>query len=120
MSKPGRTWIPLDANFTRDPDVLEAGEGAGWLYLAVLGQLKLAGRSAGIITRAEVRRLGIDKADSKLAALNRVGLVVEIADRPGVYDVPAWSQWNDPSTTRAAYMRDWRSRRKSRENDDDL
>ena len=110
MSKPGRSWLPLDANFTRDPSIVAAGEAAGWLYLAILGQLKLTG-AAGMISRAEVYALGIDRPGPRLVSLSRVGLVKE-TDQPGVYYLPAWESWQHGPTDRAAYMREWRARQR--------
>lgn len=114
MSKPGRAWLPLDANFTRDPTIIAAGESASWLYLAILGQLKLTG-ATGIITRKEILALGIDRPGARLTSLERVGLV-KPTDESGVYVVPAWASWQHGNADRAAYMREWRARqRDSRE-----
>jgi hypothetical protein len=110
MSKPGRSWLPLDANFTRDPSIVNAGEAAGWLYLAILGQLKLTG-AAGTITRGELNALGIDRIATRLGGLERVGLVKE-TEEPGVYSVPAWASWQHGPTDRAAYMREWRAKQR--------
>ena len=111
MSKPGRSWLPLDANFTRDPTVIAAGERAGWLYLAILGQLKLTG-AAGIVTQGEVASLGIRQWEQRLRDLERVGLVKE-SDDAGSYSVPAWQSWQHGPTDRAAYMREWRARQRN-------
>ena len=110
MSKPGRSWLPLDANFTRDPTVIAAGERAAWLYLAILGQLKLTG-SPGIVTRREILALGIERITTRLTDLERVGLV-KMTDDPGVYEVPAWRSWQHGNDDRAAYMREWRARQR--------
>jgi len=110
MSKPGRSWLPLDANFTRDPTIIAAGERAGWLYLAILGQLKLTG-ARGIVSRGEVQSLGVSGWEARLGALERVGLVKETED-VGTYSIPAWSAWQHGSFDRAAYMREYRARQR--------
>ena len=110
MSKPGRSWLPLDANYTRDPTIIAAGESAAWLYLAILGQLRLTG-AAGIITRREIGALGIDRVGPRLASLERVGLVKETDER-GTYSIPAWQSWQHGNEDRAAYMRGWRARQR--------
>jgi hypothetical protein len=109
MSKPNRIWLPVDANFTRDPDILKAGERAGWLYLAILGQIKMSG-AAGVITAAEVKALGLRDVQSRLPPLVRYGLLERTND-PDVYWVPAWEAWQG-NQDRATYMREWRSRAK--------
>jgi len=111
MSKTGRLWFPLDANFTRDPTILDAGERAAWLYLAILGQLKSTG-AQGIITLREIKTLGIPIIEPRLRALERVGLLKQ-TDARDVYELPAWHAWNAVSYDRAAYMRAWRARQKT-------
>ena len=110
MSKPGRSWLPLDANFTRDPTIIDAGERAAWLYLAILGQLKLTG-APGIVTQREIATLGIARWEPRLRDLARVGLVKESEDA-GSYEVPAWRSWQHGNEDRAAYMRGWRARQR--------
>lgn len=110
----GRTWLALDTGFTHDDKVLAAGERAGWLLLAIFGRIKSQGR-AGEITRAEVATLGIPTWQPRLAALLRVGLVVEV--EPEHYLVPRWDGWQT-APTRAEYMRKYRARRKAERTDD--
>lgn len=109
MSKPGRIWFPLDANFTRDPAIQAAGDRAAMLYLAILGQLKLTG-GRGFVARSELPGLGIARWEPRFRDLERVGLV-KSTGVDDVYSVPAWEAWQDTSYDRAAYMRTWRARR---------
>jgi hypothetical protein len=108
MAKEGRAWFPLDVNFWRDPKVIEAGERAAVLYLAMLGQIRLNGHH-GTITGAEMARLGITGHVPRLQRLLAVGLVAPLIE--DVYVLPAWEDWQ-PDKTRAAYMRAWREQRK--------
>ena len=106
--KKGRVWLPLDAGFTRDPAIIRAGEAAGWLYLGILGQLRMTG-APGVITRAEVNHLGIPRTNARLNALEKVGLVVPSPTDPGSLVIPAWAAWQ-PDPARAEYMRAYRKR----------
>jgi hypothetical protein len=110
--KKGRTWLPLDAGFTRDPDVIRAGEAAGWLYLGILGQLRMTG-SQGSITREEVEHLGIPRTNSRLYSLQKAGLLVPSDVDPDAFVVPAWASWQ-PDQARADYMRAYRRRQSKR------
>ena len=107
MSKAGRTWFPLDVNYTSDDRVLEAGERAGWLYLAMLGKIYSA-RHHGVITRREIGTLGVPGWEKRMTELVRVGLVKSLDTE--VYLIPAWQEWQG-NPQRAAYMRQWRAKR---------
>jgi hypothetical protein len=111
MSKPGRMWLPLDASFTEDPRVLEAGERAAWLYLAILGKVKRTG-TRGMILRDELPGLGIRQYQRRLAALIDAGLIVESSQSARLLVIPAWESWQADSE-RAAYMRAYRARKRS-------
>ena len=117
MSKPGRMWLPLDASFTEDPRVLEAGERAAWLYLAILGKVKRTG-TRGMITRDEVQTLGIRSYQRRLSALIDAGLIEESPYSPRLLIVPAWEAWQADSE-RAAYMRAYRARKRADSNGSD-
>jgi hypothetical protein len=106
MSKDGRTWFPLDAAFTSEDKVADAGERAGWLYIAMLGRIKTAG-AHGTLTKKQIGMLGIRGWEGRLADLVRVGLVIQLD--PNVYRIPAWEDWQGGSQ-RAAYMRQWRAK----------
>lgn len=107
MSKTGRTWFPLDVNYTSDDRVLEAGERAGWLYLAMLGKI-YSSRQHGVITRKQVGTLGVPGWEKRMTDLQRVGLIKSLD--PEVYLVPAWQDWQG-NPQRAAYMRKWRAQK---------
>lgn len=107
VGKPNRVWFALDANFTRDDKVLEAGEAAAFLYLAILGHLALT-QQRGSLTRAQVSRMGIPGWERRMERLEKAGLV-ESSD-PDTYAIPAWEGWSTVSE-RALYMREWRRKR---------
>lgn len=107
MSKTGRTWFALDIHFTVEDKILDAGERAGWLYLAMLGRIYGNG-SHGVITRKQLATLGISGWERRMTELLRVGLVRQL-DRD-VYCLPAWQDWQG-NAQRAAYMREWRAKK---------
>ena len=112
MSKPGRTWFPLDANFTRDDRVVAAGDAAAILFLAILGHVKLSG-SPGTIQRTTLPALGIGAWERRLTRLIAVGLIEAAPGQPDQLRVAAWESWQ-VNRERADYMRQWRARQKSR------
>lgn len=116
MSKPGRIWFPLDANFTRDDRVVAAGDAAAILFLAILGHVKLSG-APGTIHRTTLPALGIGAWERRLARLLAVGLI-EPSPGPGdVLRIAAWESWQ-VSRDRADYMREWRAKRKAADDPD--
>jgi hypothetical protein len=117
MAKPGRQWFPVDARFTRDEQVLEAGERAFWLFLAMLAHIYET-RNPGIITRRELDTIYLQGPGwhARMPALLKVGLVIQLD--PDRYQVPAWESWQGTSD-RAAYMREWRRQRKQEASTDD-
>lgn len=110
MAKPGRRWFPLDVAFTRDEQVLEVGERAFWLYLAMLAHI-YESKKHGVISVRELNTIYL-KGESwrkRIPPLLKVGMVVQLD--PDVYHVPAWEGWQ-PNEHRAAYMRSWREQKR--------
>ncbi len=111
-----RPYIRLDAAFMDDDRIIEAGERAAWLYLAVLMSCRQR-RADGIISRGQVARLNVAGWQSRLAKLLSVGLLVETDDHTShdvVYLVPGWSKWQRTEEWYAAEAerkRAWRAER---------
>lgn len=101
-----RLFLPLDAAFFDDERVIEAGEKAGWLLLAMFCRIKQLGKD-GTITDAQIGRLGVPGTRQRLAALVDVGLICRI---DGGYEIPAWLKWNERQSVREKRSQDARDR----------
>jgi len=75
----GRVYLPLDVEFMEDDRIAEAGEKAGWLYLAMCLRSKQL-MSDGRLTERQVTRLPVAGQAARLAALVRTGLVEQTED----------------------------------------
>lgn len=110
MGRTARLYLPLDVSFFDDDKVLEAGERAGWLYLAFACKAK-ATDSDGVLTKPQIAKLGVPGWQGRLADLLRTGLVVEHPETPGSYVVAAWLNWNDSREVREAKRAEDRRRK---------
>ena len=110
VGKDGRHWFPLENGFTRDNRILDAGERAGWLFIAILGHISEHKRP-GYITDTELAVLGVTGWRKRLDALIGTGLLEKHDDH--TYRVPSWDAWRIPvDQDHAAYMREWRKRKR--------
>ena len=107
--KARRLSVPLDVGFMDDDKVIEAGEQAAWLYLAILLRCKVIA-SDGTITRQQVGRLAVPGWQRRLARLEEVGLVASI-DGNGTFAVPAWAKWNETQSEREERLKRDRDRK---------
>lgn len=92
MPRPGRLFVPLDVNFLDDEKVLEAGERAAWLYIAMLCRCKQLGTD-GYLTERQISRLHVDQWRPRLARLVEVHLVWLVED--GRYWITGWLKNNE-------------------------
>lgn len=88
-----RLYVPLDASFPDDDKIVEAGERAGWLYVHMLCKCK-AIDTDGVLTKAQIAKLGVPGWQARLADLVRTEAVVVSEESPGAYVIPAWLKWN--------------------------
>lgn len=89
--RPGYLFLPVDVEFMEDDKIAEAGEAAGWLYLAMcLRSKQLA--SDGYLTARQVERLPVTDTRPRLEALLAVGLVEAMEDNR--VRVVAWERHN--------------------------
>ena len=112
-----RFHVPLDVNFFDDAKVLEAGEAAAYLYLAMMTKAKTLDTD-GVLSRAQVERLGVKGWQKRLARLVEVGLVDQALD---CYGIASWLNWNESSADRHARLESERKRKakKGESRDDD-
>jgi len=95
-----RLYVPLDASFPDDDKIVEAGERAGWLYIHMLCKCKSIDTD-GVLTKAQIAKLGVPGWQPRLAALIKVHAVIESTETPGAYEIPAWLGWNKSRQQRA-------------------
>lgn len=93
-----RVYVPLDAGFFDDDRIIEAGEKAAVLYLAMLCKAKLIDND-GAINRQQMSRIGVPGWQARVKRLLAVGLVHE--DDLG-YHIRTWTDWNPTKEERAA------------------
>jgi hypothetical protein len=93
-----RFHVPLDVNFFDDGKVVDAGEAAGWLYLAMMTKAKTLDTD-GVLSRAQIDRLGVKGWPKRLARLVEVGLVDQAQDH---YGLVGWLNWNESAAAREA------------------
>lgn len=84
-------YLALDVHFMDDPLVVQAGEKAAWLYVAMALDSR-AHRTDGIVAEHRLDRLGVPGWKPRLNRLLDVGLVVELPD--GGYALPGYLKWN--------------------------
>lgn len=77
--KPRGVYLPLDVEFFENDKVLEAGEKAGWLYIAMCCRSKKL-LSDGVLSLRQIDRLHITGWRKRLDTLIDVGLVMATDD----------------------------------------
>ena len=87
-----RIFLPLDVSFMDDDKIIDAGEEAGWLYLAMALKCKALGVD-GVLKRAQIARLHVDGWQLRLERLVEVHAVKERAGE--AYLLPAYLKWNE-------------------------
>ena len=90
-----RPFIRLDATFFDDPKVIEVSEGAQLLFIAMLCRAAML-RSDGVLTGAQVKRLGIEDTGLRLGELGAVGLIERLEDTSWL--IPNYSKWQKTQT----------------------
>ena len=110
-----RLSVPLDVGFMDDDKVIQAGEQAAWLYLAILLKCKVLA-SDGVITKGQISRLAVPQWQRRLACLQDAGLVRSV-DGNGTYAVPSWGKWNELQDQRATRLKADRDRKGRPEGD---
>ena len=98
-------YVPLDANYLRDPKVRRAGPDAELLYVRGLAHAK-GGGTDGMIEDFDlpVVGVGLPKLQARVDALVKVGLWEQ---RTGGYYISGWLNWN-PSTAELADKKEQR------------
>ncbi len=87
-----RLYLPLDIGFMDEDKVIEAGEQAGWLFVAMMLRCKMLA-SDGVISTPQIVKLAIPGWQKRLSRCVDVGLVIELPD--GRYAIPSWEKWNE-------------------------
>jgi hypothetical protein len=87
-------YVPLDANYLRDPRIRRAGPEAEHLYLRGLAYAK-SGETDGLIYSfdLDVVSIGLNKVPNRVAALVREQAWQE---HPEGWFITGWFNWNEP------------------------
>lgn len=87
-------YVPLDANYLRDPRIRRAGPDAELLYLRGLAYAK-AGETDGVVYGFDLDAVavGLNKVQARVNALVREDAW---ADHPDGWFITGWFKWNDP------------------------
>lgn len=109
-----RLYVPLDANLFDDDKIVQAGEAATYLYVAMLARAKLLDTD-GTLSVAQVDRLHIKNWQRRLTTLVAVGLIDEA---PGYYGITGWLNWNESKAKRAERLKAERDRKATKKGDD--
>ena len=107
--KARRLSVPIDVGFMDDDKVIEAGEQAAWMYLAILLRCKVIA-SDGIITKNQLSRLGVTGWQRRIERLQDVGLLSSV-DGNGTFKVSAWEHWNETQVEREERLKRDRDRK---------
>ena len=93
MAKAPSVYVPLDANYMRDPKIRRAGPDAELLYLRSLAYAK-GGETDGVVHDydLEVIAVGLNKVQQRVASLVREGAWEEV---DGGWFITGWFNWND-------------------------
>jgi hypothetical protein len=91
-------YVPLDANYLRDPRIRRAGPEAELLYLRGLAYAK-AGETDGMVYEFDLDAVavGLNKVPNRVAALIREKAWEE---RDEGWFITGWFNWNDPAEAR--------------------
>lgn len=106
-----KIYVPLDVSFFDDARMVDAGERAQYLYLAMLAKAKGLD-SDGVLTRQQVSRLAISGWQARLRDLERVGAVEVVADKVAI---TAWLNWNESTEARRERLAKDRRRKAEKE-----
>ena len=110
----GAAFLPLDVHFLDDERIIEAGEPAGWLYLAMCLKSK-ALLSDGILSETQIARLHMKDWRRRLERLHALELVWPTED--GRWWITAWDKHNDRAeTVRERLIKDAMRKRESARN----
>ena len=92
-ASPPSLYVPLDANYLRDPKIRRAGPDAELLYLRGLAHSK-SGETDGVIHDydLDVIAVGLDGAEDRAAKLVEVGAWSE---HPEGWFITGWFRWNE-------------------------
>ena len=92
MARTPGIYVPLDANYLRDPAVRRAGPDAELLYIRSLAHSKSADTDGLILTcDLPVIAIGLKTVQKRVDALLREGLWTE---DPEGWLIRSWSRWN--------------------------
>lgn len=99
-----RVYVPLDANYMRDPRIRRAGPDAELLYVRALAYAK-GGETDGFVHDFDlpVIAVGLTKVSARVAALVREKAWEE---RDGGWFIAGWFNWNESTKS----LRDKRER----------
>lgn len=97
-----RQFLPLDVAFMDDAKIIEVGQTAAWLYLAMCLSCK---RNAldGVLTYQQMRRLSVRnwvKLVDKLIAASLVECTLDALSSTKSYSICSWRAWNLTSIER--------------------
>jgi len=106
-----KIYVPVDVLFFDDARMVDAGERAQYLYLAMLAKAKGLD-SDGVLTRQQVSRLTISGWQARLRDLERVGAVAVDGDQ---ITITAWLNWNESTDARRARLEKDRRRKAEKE-----
>lgn len=101
-----RLYVPLDVSFFDDEKVIQAGEKATYLYLAMLTKAKQLDTD-GVLTAGQIAKLSIDSprgTAARLKSLLEVEMVVEVPMARDTYAIVAWHKWNESRDDRASRL----------------
>lgn len=87
-------YVPLDANYLRDPRIRRAGPDAELLYIRGLAYAK-AGETDGMVYQFDLGAVavGLNKVSARVDALTREKAWEE---RDEGWFITGWFKWNDP------------------------
>jgi hypothetical protein len=97
-----RQFLPLDVAFMEDAKIIEVGQAAAWLYLAMCLSCKRNGTD-GQLTYAQVKKLNVRnwvKLVDKLEVSCLVQCMFNAESATKMYSICNWRAWNLTSTER--------------------
>ena len=99
MARTPGIYVPLDANYLRDPAIRRAGPDAELLYIRALAHVK-SGDTDGLILSYDlpVIAIGLRTVQKRVDALVREGLWIE---DPEGWLIRSWCRWNMTRDERA-------------------
>jgi hypothetical protein len=110
-NRQGRLWIYVDAGLPRDAKILAAGERAAWLFIEMMCEAKRTG-SDGVLTSAQIAKLGVSGWRARLKGLLDHDLVVELPMSPGSYAIVNWDGWQPSQQEIEDQRATWRRKKR--------